>query len=97
MTEQVGIKADNSKVRPSLIPWQSMWQILNVLEFGARKYSPDNWKIVPNADARYADAMARHIMAYMGGEKYDPESGYHHLAHAACCILYLLWFEQDTK
>jgi len=33
----------------------------------------------------------RHLVAEYKGEDYDIESGFLHLAHAACNILFLLW------
>jgi hypothetical protein len=68
-----------------------------VLEFGARKYSVDNWKKVPNAPERYAQAFARHVCARLGGEVLDPESGFPHLAHAACCAAFLAWFQAQEE
>lgn len=35
----------------------------------------------------------RHLTAWWGGEKSDPESGEHHLAHLGCCVIFLLWFD----
>ncbi|NRN27876.1 hypothetical protein HHJ84_06220 [Photorhabdus heterorhabditis subsp. aluminescens] len=86
-------KHDASKYRFSLLPLQPVIETLRVLEFGANKYSPDGWKTVPNGMTRYFDALMRHIFAYRSGEKYDPESNLSHLAHAACCLLFLMEFE----
>lgn len=55
----------------------------------------DNWKKVPNARQRYIDAGFRHFAAYAGGEKKDAETGMSHLAHAMCCMLFLLAFDKD--
>lgn len=96
-TNATGVKHDGGKLRWSLLPLQSVNEVLQVLEFGARKYAPDNWQKVPGARERYYDAAMRHTTAWFNGESHDPESGYHHLAHAACCILFLLWFENKTK
>lgn len=89
----VGVKADFSKVRYSLLPWASVLEVVKVLEFGAAKYAEDNWQKVPDASRRYFDAAMRHMVAWREGEKLDPESGFHHLAHATCCLLFMLWFE----
>ena len=70
--------------------------IVKVLEIGANKYSVDNWKRVPEARTRYYDAMMRHTDAWWNGEKLDPEDGLHHLAHAGCCLLFLLWFDENN-
>lgn len=88
-----GHKADNDKPRFSLVPLSALSEVIKVLEFGAKKYAPDNWQKVPAARTRYYDAAMRHLTAWFSGERNDPESGIHHLAHAGCCVLFLLWFE----
>lgn len=92
-----GVKHDQGKTEWTLLPWKSLKEIVDVLTFGKIKYSRDNWKNVE--PDRYKDALLRHIFAWLEGEKLDPESGKHHLAHAGCCLLFLLWFEagQDDK
>jgi hypothetical protein len=92
-----GIKSDKGKLRWSLLPWAELEQVVEVLEFGAKKYSADNWKHVESLDDRYFDALMRHLMAYRRGERIDPESGLHHLAHAACNILFMMWGDSNVK
>lgn len=96
-TSPDGRKDDQDKPRPSLLPVKPLMAIVDVLTFGVRKYAKDNWQIVENAEERYEDAMLRHIHAWQAGEKNDTESGLHHLAHAGCCILFLLHFELENK
>ena len=86
----VGIKHDQEKDRWDLLPWQATQQIVKVLTYGAQKYTPDNWKQVRDSRIRYFAASMRHIVAWFLGERLDPESGLSHLAHAGCCILFLL-------
>ena len=88
-----GIKYDGAKPRWSLLPAGSIAEVVKVLEFGARKYAPDNWQRVGEARARYYDATMRHVEAWWAGEKTDSETGVSHLAHAVCCLLFLLWFD----
>lgn len=90
---KAGVKYDAGKPQPRLLPVRAVNAIVGVLTFGAQKYCADNWKYVDNPVERYTDAMLRHIFAWMEGETLDPESGLHHLAHAGCCLLFLLWFE----
>ena len=92
-----GRKDDDGKPQYRLLPTRSLAAIVDVLTFGAQKYTPDNWRKVPDAQTRYTDAMLRHIFAWLDGEATDAESGYHHLAHAGCCLLFLLHFELETK
>lgn len=90
-----GVKADGGKVRPTLLLKSmpnAIKEILEVLEIGAKKYSEDNWKKVEKS--RYEDAVLRHlVLQYLAGEKLDNETKKHHLAHAACCILFMLELE----
>jgi len=88
-----GVKYDAGKPRPSLLPWPALTEVMAVLAFGAAKYEVDNWQRVPGARERYFDAALRHLVAWHSGEALDAESGRSHLAHAACCVLFLLWFE----
>ena len=88
-----GVKYDNGKPQWSLLPFRALTQVVEVLTYGAKKYAPDNWKKVPDARRRYIDAGFRHFTAYTTGETNDPETGKHHLAHAICCMLYLVAFD----
>lgn len=89
----LGMKFDLGKPLPRLLPVGPLMAIVDVLTYGATKYAPDNWKHVDDARDRYADALLRHVLAWLGGESHDAESGLRHLAHAGCCILFLLHFE----
>ena len=88
-----GVKYDNGKPQWSLLPFRALKEVVEVLTYGAKKYAPDNWKKVPDARRRYIDAGFRHFTAYASGETHDPETGKHHLAHAICCLLYLIAFD----
>ena len=85
-----GKKYDGDKPRWDLLPLDSVEQVVDVLTYGAKKYAPDNWKIVGDYRRRYYAAAMRHIVAWWRGEIIDPETGMHHLAHAVCCLLFLI-------
>lgn len=87
-------KADDGKLKWSLLPYNELEQVVKVLTEGAKKYSPDNWKKCDDV-ARYKDALLRHITAYMKGDKVDKEFGCSHLAHAMCNCLFLMWFDNN--
>lgn len=91
---KLGVKFDLGKAQWRLVPFGAMSEVVDVLTYGAQKYAPDNWKHVDGAVDRYTDAGFRHFVAYANGEKVDPESGCSHLAHAMCCLLFLLAFER---
>jgi len=90
-----GMKDDNDKLRWTLLPIKQLNEVVEVLEFGAKKYSVNNWqKVNPQ---RYKDAMFRHLIDYLSGDKNDKESGKSHLAHLICCALFLMWFDKKEK
>lgn len=91
-----GRKYDTGKPDYTLLPWDAVEEIVKVLDFGARKYARDNWKHVEGAETRYLAAALRHITAHARGEKDDHETGISHLAHAGCCILFLLSLEKKN-
>lgn len=92
-----GRKLDAGKPRWSLLPWNALAAVVAVLEFGARKYAPGNWRHVPEARQRYFDAAQRHLVAWWQGEANDAETQCSHLAHAVCCLLFLLALEIEEK
>lgn len=67
-------------------------QVARVLMFGAEKYGRDNWKKGMDWTRLY-DASLRHLIAWREGQDKDNETGLSHLAHASCCILFLLTYE----
>jgi hypothetical protein len=87
------IKFDGDKLPLHLLSTEAMNQTAAVLKFGAQKYAEHNWR--NGFDwSRPLSAAMRHITAFNDGEDRDPESGLSHLAHAACCIMFLLEFEK---
>ena len=90
-----GRKDDTTKPRYSLLPSGTVNQVIQVLEYGAVKYEIDNWQRVPSARTRYYDAAMRHIDDWWNGSEIDEESSLPHLAHAICCLLFLLWFDEQ--
>jgi len=88
--DEIGTKYDSEKPDYSLIPPHALEETVRVLTFGAKKYSPNNWKKLDSAWTRYFAAAQRHMWALQRGEESDPESGYHHAAHAACCLFFML-------
>lgn len=84
-----GIKYDTGKPPMSLIDRHAVEQIAQVLAFGANKYAAHNWR-QGIAFSRLLDAALRHLFAFADGEDTDPESGLSHIAHAGCCVVFLL-------
>lgn len=95
LNDQVA-KADSGKPRPTLVPVALIRAVTAVREYGCKKYrSPDNWRKVD--PQRYRDALYRHWLEYLDGEKADKESGLPHLWHIACNVAFLIVMEGDGE
>lgn len=87
-------KADAGKPRPTLVPVSLIEAVTAIRMYGNAKYhDPDNWKQVE--PQRYRDALYRHWLAYLKGERCDAESGLPHLWHLATNAAFLI--EMDGK
>ena len=88
---------EKRKPRWTLMPWEQLTEVCKVFTFGADKYSDWGWKDVAVADQVYLDAAMRHISARLSGEIFDAESGHSHLSHAVCCLLAVMWHDNQFK
>ena len=75
--------------RLDLIPPEFIEELGRVFGAGAKKYSDNNY-LKGYEYRKSLGAMLRHVMRWAQGEDIDPETGCHHLAHAAwhCSTLY---------
>ena len=97
-----GAKLDAGKPLPALVIGSFAPGLLEVVKVGtdgARKYTPDGWKSVPDGPNRYMEALWRHLMAHMAGEIRDPQSKHRHMAHVCWnALAYLtLTFKRKRK
>ena len=92
VVEQVE-KADVGKPAYDLIAAEMLDSMAKVMAHGAAKYGARNWEHGTKW-SRYFSAAMRHLWAWWGGERLDPSSGLPHLSHAACCIMFLIAYEE---
>jgi hypothetical protein len=90
--DKFGKKNDSGKLRMDLIPPEVEEALAEVLTHGAKKYDDRNWEKGIKYSRVYA-ALRRHLLAWMMGEEIDEEWGLPHLAHAYCCLTFLLTYE----
>lgn len=93
---KTGIKHDKNKIRYDLLPFESIEEILQVLEYGCNKYGKNNWQKIENADERLWNAAMRHLISAKNDiSAQDQETGFSHLSHCAANLLFLLWFARQ--
>jgi len=83
------IKYDNNKPAYELLDSYAINEMVKVLTYGADKYYRFNWSKCKSM-TRYFGATCRHLFAWLSGEDLDPESGFHHLSHAMCCLMFMM-------
>ncbi len=81
------IKYDQEKVQLELLSSSWLFGVGRVLTFGAKKYAAHNWR-KGLQQSRLLGATLRHVLAYLGGEDLDQETGLPHLHHASCCLMF---------
>jgi len=80
------------KLKTELLPPEWELELSRVLHQGSIKYSSHNWlKGMPYSNC--VGALKRHLLKYLLGEKYDKETGCHHLAHVAWNALVIFSYD----
>lgn len=82
---KAGAKLDHDKPRTNLVLSgfsKALLEVSKVGTFGAKKYSDDGWKEVPNGIDRYSSALLRHYFAEQV-EYLDSETNLSHAAAVA--------------
>jgi hypothetical protein len=75
-----------------LLPPDALREVAAVLTFGANKYGDRNWE--KGMDwGRLIGAAYRHLAAFQEGENLDDETQLSHMAHLACCSMFLLSYQ----
>lgn len=94
MTEKDGggLRYDIGKNRLDLIPGEWTWALADVLSMGAVKYTERNWERGMQW-SKVLGCILRHITKFLMGERYDDETGCHHLAMAAWNCLALMSYD----
>ena len=92
-----GYKQDEHKDRWDLVQPRALQEYVRVLTHGAGKYGAGNWQFVADAKDRYFAATLRHLWAWLLGQRHDPDSGLHPLAHAMCSIAFVLEKELSSS
>jgi hypothetical protein len=79
---QGGMQSDIG-VAYHLIPPTAFQKVAEVFAYGARRYSPNNWKLIPTEE--HINHQVNHAYKHLSGDTTEE-----HLAHAACRALMAL-------
>lgn len=91
------LRYNQGKIQWSLVHFDSISELPKVLEFGAQKYSRDNWKKGLKLN-EILDSMQRHLSSVIDGEQFDDESNLHHMGHIMCnAMFYMYNYKKQTN
>lgn len=90
--EQRGLRYNEGKPMVDLIPPNVILELAKHYTYGANKYHPHNWLDGFPYSQTYS-SLQRHLLAWYGGERNDPESGHHHLIAVIWNAVALMYFE----
>jgi hypothetical protein len=101
MSADKGLRYNKGKLRWSLMHYGSMKPMIEVLMYGAAKYTTatasgdHNWKkgLEP---VEILDCLQRHLAALMDGELIDKESGLPHIGLQANALFYSYFTTPNT-
>jgi len=83
------LRFNENKLKWTLVDFPSLHELVKVLEFGAEKYAPNNWKIGLNRE-EILESMQRHLVELMDNKELDNESKLHHMGHIMCNAMFYL-------
>lgn len=87
---------NNGKLKWSLVDYESMKPLVKVLEYGAVKYAPHNWrKGLPVTEI--CESLLRHTYSFMNGEDIDAESGCEHVGHMMANLMFLSYVMREKR
>lgn len=83
-----GDRYNEGKLKWSLVSWSALKPMVKVLMFGAKKYTPNNWKKGVSW-IETCESLQRHLNAFIEGEDNDKESKIEHVGHILCNAMFL--------
>lgn len=92
--QPIGLRFNEGKRKWSLVDFDSLEDMVKVLEFGAVKYGEYNWQKGLKTTG-IIESMLRHVFSYLNGEDNDKESGISHIGHIQCNAMFLAYMQKN--
>lgn len=90
------------KLRWDLVDWTSLEEALKVLEAGAIKYSPDDWKKGLHRE-EILESMQRHLIHLFNKQELDEDltklagQDIHHMGNIICNAIFYLYHARNNS
>jgi len=90
LRDNQALRYNQGKVNWSLVDFKSLEPMVDVLAYGTKKYSRDNWRLGMPA-TQIIESMLRHTFSLLNGEFIDNESLCYHVGHIQCNAMFLAY------
>lgn len=84
----LALRYNKGKRKWSLVDFEALEPLVEVLEYGAEKYSAHNWKR-GHPTTELIDSLMRHLVEFSKGKDYDEESGCPLVGHIMANAMFL--------
>lgn len=82
------LRYNDGKPDWTLLDYPSLLPMVDVMTYGATKYARDNWRLPSDNKAEPLQSAMRHLIALIGGEEFDKESGMRHTGHIMANMMF---------
>lgn len=86
------LRYNKNKLRWSLVDFDSLQPLVQVLEFGCQKYAKDNWKLGLDR-TEILESLQRHLVELFKKEELDEESKLKHIGHIMANAMFYSYFQ----
>lgn len=89
------LRYNDGKPQWSLVDFDSLEPLVRVLEYGAKKYSKNNWKKGLDKQ-QILESLMRHLIKLMNNELVDEESQEQHIGHILANAMFYSYFSNNN-
>lgn len=94
--KQGALRYNEGKREWSLVDFESLEPMVEVLEFGAKKYAPHNWK-KGLSTTKILESMLRHVFELLQNKDLDEESKLPIIGHVMCNAMFYAYMVKHKK
>lgn len=89
-TQEISLRFNEGKRQWSLVDFESIAEMVKVLEFGCKKYDRNNWQ-KGLVKSETIDSAFRHLVEINNNNEMDDESKCLHAAHVMCNMMFYIY------
>lgn len=90
----VALRYNKGKLDWTLLDFESMVPLVDVMTYGSTKYERNNWRLKCENPEQHLQSAFRHLIAIVQGQEIDEESGKRHSGHV---MANMMMYNYHTK